>query len=796
MRETQFRLEIFLISFAAIVLEIALTRVFSYKLYYYFTYLILGIALLGLGSGGVCVALVPRLRRARPERLVAACAVGGALAVPLSYLVVALVQLNTTDLVGSPLEWLKLAALCVALFAPFLCVGVSIATILGARPQDVHRLYFADLAGAALGCALCVLLFATISPPGAIFLSGLVLAASALPAALREARPLAFAALPLAALLALLAAAPRLAPDPVPDRIKSMSPQQRGDSAVLFSSWSPLFRVDVLPGLTPERNYVLAHDGIMGSIVRRFDGDLGALDAFDVEIRALPFSVLRPDPDVLVIGAAGGHEILASLYFGARHVTAVELNPVTVGLLRGPLADYSGRIAEHERVELVNAEGRSFVEREGRSHDLVWFVAPDSYSALNAATSGAFVLSESYLYTVEMVEASLRRLAPGGIVCAQFGEVAFDRKPNRTTRYLATAREAFRREGIVDFGRHVLLATAPGIFTTATILLRREPWSDEEIARFVARNAAIADARVWHAGEGARVGERHPVNEVIALPAAELERWLATRPYALGPVTDDSPFFWHFARFRDAWTRPWGERSLIWDPEDATGERMLLVLVGFAAAFGTLFLLLPLVVARDVWRRVPGKAYAAVYFAALGLGFMFFEVCLIQRLTLFLGYPTYSLTVTLFSLLLASGLGSWLSGRSRWPRNRMLAALLVGLAALAAFYTTALGGLLGALHGEPLGARAAVAVVLLAPLGLCLGAFMPLGIRTIASLSDHHREYVAWAWAVNGFFSVVSSVLATILSMALGFRMVLLHAVVVYAIGAAAFSRLPERRVA
>ncbi len=788
-----FRLEIFLISFAAIVLEIALTRVFSYKLYYYFTYPILGIALLGLGSGGVCVALFPALRRARPERLVAWSAIGGALAVPLSYAVVALVQLNTTDLVGSALEWLKLAALCLALFAPFLLVGVALATIFGSRPVDSHRLYFADLVGAGVGCAACVPLFATITPPGAVGFSGLVLVAAGLRVALFEVRGLALAAAPLAAALAVLVAVPGLAPEPVPDRIKSMSPQLLGDQQVLFSSWSPLFRVDVLPGFTPERLYVLTHDGIMGSTVRRFDGDFAKLSAFDAEVVSIPFAVLPPGPDVLVIGAAGGHEVLASLYFGARQVTAVELNPVTVSLLRGELAEYSGRIAEHERVELVNEEGRSFVERDARPRDLVWFVAPDSYSALGAASSGAFVLSESYLYTIEMVEAALDRLAPGGIVCVQFGEVAFDRKPNRTTRYLATAREAFRRRGTLDFSRHVLLSAVPGLFTTATILLKREPFTPDEAQRFVARNGAIPGARVWHAGDGARAGPRHPVNEVISLPPDELERWLADYPYAVGPVSDDSPFFWHFTRFRDALARPWGERSVVWDPEDATGERMLLCLLGVATALGAVFLLLPLAAAREVWREIPCKTNAAVYFAALGLGFMFFEVSLIQRLVLFLGSPTYSLSVTLFSLLVASGLGSWLGGRSTARRGRALARLLAGLAALAIFYATALAPAFAAFAWAPLALRAALAVIALAPLGLCLGAFMPLGLRTLASLSAHPREYVAWGWAVNGFFSVVSSVLATILSMTLGFRAVLALAVAIYAVGVAAFSRVPER---
>jgi len=98
-------------------------------------------------------------------------------------------------------------------------------------------------------------------------------------------------------------------------------------------------------------------------------------------------------------------------------------------------------------------------------YDLIWFVAPDSYAAMNAATSGAFVLSKRYLYTTEMIVDALEHLTEGGLICSQFGEVDFERKPNRTVRYLVTAREAFRRLGIEDFGRHVLVGTSRGSST-------------------------------------------------------------------------------------------------------------------------------------------------------------------------------------------------------------------------------------------------------------------------------------------------------------------------------------------
>jgi hypothetical protein len=791
-RARGFGVEIFLVSLAAIVLEIGYTRIFSFKLYYYFTYLILGIALLGLGSGGIGVALSQRLRGLAPERTVAAACLAAGLAVPASYLVVALVQVNTVDLTAKPGEIAGLALVCLALFLPFLLVGIALATILGARPERVSRLYGVDLVGAAVGCGLCVPLFVFLGPPRAVVLAGLVLTlAGARLSAAAWRRGLALA-LPLAAGLAAALLLPDALPDPVPDRIKSMSPQHRGDSPTLFTSWSALFRVDVLEGMRPEKNYLIMHDGIMGSIVHRFDGDWSSLSDFDSDTRALPFAVLPRGPRVLVIGAAGGHEILASLYFGASEVVAVELNPVTVSLLTDHFADYAGHIAEDERVRLVNAEGRSFLERDAGRYDLIWFVAPDSYSAMNAASSGAFVLSESYLYTVEMVDLALARLSQEGVVCVQFGEVFFDQKPNRTTRYLATAREAMRRRGVERFRDHVLMSVAPGIFTHATVLLGASPFAADAVRSFRETNGAIAGSRILHAGRDGARGDRHPVQEVISLPRGALAGWLERYPYDVRPVIDDSPFFWHFVPFRDAVLRPWGQTTDIWDPEDATGERMLLLLLLVAVVFASVFLLLPLLAVRDIWGRIPHKRHAAVYFAALGLGFMFYEVCLIQKLTRFLGFPTYSLTVTLFSLLSFSGVGSLLSARYAFARRRALGWLLAGVLLLTPFYQFGLAPLTTALADAPLPARAALAALLVAPLGLCLGAFMPLGLGAVAALSRHPREYVAWAWAVNGFFSVVSSVLATILSMSLGFRAVLLLAACIYAVGVLALRRIPE----
>jgi spermidine synthase len=792
-----YRLEIFLVSMAAILLEISYTRIFSYKLFYYFTYLTIGIVLLGLGSGGVLVAVIPRLRRVPTQRLVALCALATSIAIPVGYVLVATTQLNASDIADSVVEAATLVWICSLLFTPFLLVGLILAAVFGARSEDFSHLYFADLVGAALGCAACIPLFGLISPPGCIMLSAAVMATAALHLALGESRRGATVAG--AVLLALVPAIvfPRFLPDPVPDRAKTMSPQRGAGWKTLFSSWSTVFRIDVVDGMEPESRYLINHDGNMGSNVIRFNGDFRSLERFNIDVRSVPFSVIKPNPRVLIIGAAGGHEILASLYFGAEHVTAVELNPVTVSLLTDHFADYTGRIAEHERVTLVNAEGRAFVNRNREKFDLIWFVAPDSYAAMNAASSGAFVLSESYLYTQEMITESLAHLADGGVVCLQTGDIDFARKPNRAVRYLATARQAFESIGVGDFPFHVLVSSTPEMFTLVTILLSRQPFSAQQAERFHANAAVVRPvgkgSTVWHplVSTGSPV-PNHPVAQVVNVPDDGLSAWLESYPYNVTPVTDDIPFFWHFAGFRKAILSPLDTGDVIFDPEDAKGERVLGALLLFAAAYSAVFLLVPLLAVRQTWRQVPYKLQAGIYFAALGLGFMFFEICMIQKLTLFLGYPTHSLTVTLFAILIFSGIGSLLSSRYAEQRTAALRTLLACLIGLVVVYQIGMTPLVRTFGGASLEVRIALAIAVLAPLGLCLGAFMPIGIATVSRLTPYREEYVAWGWAVNGFFSVMSSVLATMLAMTYGFTVVLYTALAIYVVGIAALSRIPQ----
>jgi hypothetical protein len=484
--------------------------------------------------------------------------------------------------------------------------------------------------------------------------------------------------------------------------------------------------------------------------------------------------------------------VLASLYFGASRVVGVELNPVTHGLVTEHFADFGGRLGDDPRVRLVNAEARSFLTRDADSYDLIWLVAPDSYASMNAASSAAFVLSESYLYTVEMIQQALAHLAPGGVLAAQFGERDFASRPNRTVRFLSTARQALEELGVEEFGDHVLVLSAlglPPMFDT-TVLIGKEPITSARSRAFVEASRQLEGGALhWVPGVGSRPG---PVSEVIAIPDDELPAWLGAHPYEVGPVRDDSPFFWHFARFRDVLRSPDSPGYRGGDWEILIGEQLMMALLALSVILAAVFLLLPLVAIRPVWKTMPDKAITGLYFACLGSGFMFLEVSLIQRFTLFLGYPTYSLSVTLFALLLSSGIGSLASGPLLARRDRALAGAFAGVALMILLHHFVAPALFDRFVGAALPVRALLAVLMIAPLGLCLGVFMPLGLATVTGLCARDREYLAWAWAVNGFFSVITSIASTILAMLIGFSLLLQIALAIYAIAALALWRLPH----
>ncbi len=464
--------EILLISLAALLLEIAYTRVISFKLFYYWTYLVIGLALLGIGSGGVLVVVSERLKKASLDAIIRWGCLWGAFSIGVGYLVVAMTPIDTLS-IWQYRTWTsfsnlsRLVLICVALFASFVSIGLMISALFARRSEHISRLYFADLLGAGLACAGVVFLLATIGPPATIVLAGVILAALGIRLSIGHGRVAPVLGAVLVVVLGIAVISPSVLPDISTDGVKD----DLGEDDTLYSSWSPVFRVDAVE--VNEDVRLLFHDGLLGSAIYRYDGHPENLTRFDGDPRSFPFTVLGDPADrVMIIGAAGGNEVLASLYFETEHIDAIELNPVTHNLVTDEFADYAGHLAEDPHVNYVQGDGRSFLARSDDTYDIVWFPAPDSYSATNAASSGAFVLSESYLYTQETVEESLDHLGGDGILAVQYGEFDYEAKPNRTARYISTARAALEARGIEDATDHILVATTPAVGTGGSFAAR------------------------------------------------------------------------------------------------------------------------------------------------------------------------------------------------------------------------------------------------------------------------------------------------------------------------------------
>jgi hypothetical protein len=786
---------IFAVSLAGLLLEVAYTRVISYKLWYYYTYLVIGLALLGLGSGATAVVLSRRLRAADTRAVVSLFGAIGAVGLLVGYGIVALMPIDTVALwdYGSGTSFRNfgaLAVICLALFLSFMPIGVIVSTLLSRARSEVNRLYFADLIGAGLGCLVVVALISRMGPPAVIMGAAAILAGTTFALTLRTPGILRTVGALLTVMMLVLtvlgeAALPELRPE---------SSKIAADGTKL-SGWGPVFRVDVMEHPTVPGGKALIHDGTWGSAIYPFEGDVDALTRFDDDPRSWPFATIGEPPGrQLIIGSAGGNEILASLYFGTEEIEAVELNPVTVDALTGEYADLSGNLAEIDNVTLSQGDGRSYLARSDGDFDLVWFVAPDSYAANNAASAGAFVLSESYLYTTDMILETLEHLSDDGISVAQFGEVDFEFQPNRTARYVVTAREALEEFGVEDPSNHIMVAVSEDPFTSglSTIVVSPSPFSADQVDRFVEAVESTTDAHVVYAP--GVVASDSPVAALAgATDQAAVDALVADYPADVTAISDDGPFFWHFSPFTDV-ARDIGRATTVDVREYAIGERVLLLLLATAALFAVLFLLLPFLVIRKQWRRLPAKGTSAVYFAALGLGFMLYEITMIQTLVGYLGFPSYSLTVTLASILVFTGLGALLSNRFSTAPTKALPALFGALVVLTIFYRLALPSLMDATLTAALPVRIGLAFLVLAPLGLCLGMFMPFGLRTVGVLSPYSDEYVAWGWAINGVFSVIGSVLTTILAMSWGFHTVHLVALGVYGLAVVVLWRLDSQR--
>ncbi len=794
------------ISAATLASELLLTRVLSYVYWNHVVYLLVTLCLLGYGVASTGLSVAQRWVERQDDRAL----LGGSLvgfAASLLVTLLALAHLGTSDTgdLFRPASILRLLAVYGVATLPFVFAGVVVLRLLSSDPARIGALYGVDLVGAAAGSVLFLVLIEPLGAPRALAL----LAALTLVLAVVVARGLGTKGrrLQVAIAVTLLGASAGVAaPDRVfPLRVEQTKLLAAADRTDLIPDarrevgvWTPLMRIDVAYSPSgaidrilepnPLDHRVLTHDGDAATaILHRDESWPGPEDRRPDRPRGpaeLAFT-LKERPEVLVIGVGGGRDLGLALQNGAKHVDAVELNRATVALMTGsgPYAAYNGRLYERPEVHVEVGEGRSALRRSDKRYDLIQMSGVDTYAALS---SGAYVLAENYLYTVEAVSDFLDHLEPDGVM--NIWRWYEWEQPRETLRVMSLVLEALRRHGAKDPGAHVFVAAQA--WGGATVF-KKSPFTPDEIARLrrtCEENGIIVIHSPDLAGMNPYDALKNPFYALAETYRSGRERqFFAGYPFDVSPVTDDRPFFYEYLRVGKVF-----EGALM--PEGTWGHHALrsywsyVVMASnfFAATLATaLFVWLPLRAARRRGRLPPRRFAAAGFFSAIGLGFIALEVGLTQRLVLYLGHPMHAIAVVITTLLAATGVGSFVADRRADPRAVVRAGVVL-LAAWLAIYFGPARLLLDATLGASLPLRVLATVLVVAPLGAVLGLFFPSGLRIVSARA---ADLVPWAWGINAGFTVIGSVATIVVAIGAGFSKVIAGSVMLYVLGALALER-------
>ncbi len=812
-----------LVSAAVLAYQVVLVRAFSIGQWHHFAYMVISIALLGFGASGTLLAALERRKgvpatgglppRARQAAWYALSATSFALALPVSFWLTQQVPFDPFLIIWDRRQVFYLGCYYLVLFVPFFAAATAIGLALTSESDRCPRLYAFNLAGSGAGALLAIVLLSVAPVEWALLGVGSLAQGAAVLALLdarllvdrRGRRLLAEGVATMAALTLTYIFRP---PAVRLSQYKGLSyalnlPQAR----VVAERSGPLGRVDVVaspaireaPGLSlvapaeavPPPQLGLYVDAESAGAISAFDGDTSKLSYLDWIITAAPYFAL-PDASrdlrVCVLGAGGGSGVLLALRHGARQVDAVELDPNVLNLLRGRLRSFTGALYDRPEVRIHRAEARAFVQAANETWDVIDLSLVDSFAA---SAAGVGAVGESYLYTVEAFEAFLRHLRPGGLLAV----TRWVRMPPRDElKLFATAVAALERMGLNPAERLVLVRS----WAAATLLVKTEPFREPELGAL----RHWAEERLFDTsyfpGVAADQHNRFNVLErdyyfeaasAFLAQGPRREHFFHDYAFYLRPATDDRPYFFHFFRWR-ALPLMLNTVGRSWIPFVEWGYLILVATLVQAALLGVLLIVLPLallphrVTPREATSSPPLSDQTArlpilVYFLALGLGYLFVEMALIQRLVFFLANPIYAVAAVLAGLLLVSGLGSAWAARqltkgSSVARLACFAAIAVAVTAIA--YAFALHAALTPLLGWPLVARMAVALAIMVPL-TAMGVPFPLALRQVGQT---RAELLPWAWAINGCASVVAGPLATLLALGAGLPAVLLAASACY----------------
>lgn len=779
-----------LIAMATLMFELLVNKALAFSTWSGLGYMIIGSAIFGYAIAGVVIALwKPHEKAYQVDRLLGYASLGLAAAMMLSYVVMNVVPFGFGNMYHAPVANLAYFTVWyLVLLVPFSLSGFIIALLLTVFKERSNRLYGADLIGAGIGCLIVVPLFPRFGATGVYAIVAIIPAVCALIFTAGRIRWLTVAASASIIGLALYAPVAEQVYPVLTHDIKRDRSEDYEAGYIKNSMWSFLTKIEVAIVPDSDRSTIWFDGGLMQSNIDEFGGDYE--DERTRKRASGPASIayrLQPRKNALIIASAGGREVRTALAWGAQRVTAVELDPSVVSLVHDDLNDYLGGIYRDPRVVVVNDEGRSFTRRSTERYDVIQFIS--AYSR-GAAQSGAVDMMSSYLVTAEAFQDYLDHLEPEGVLSISYAA---------SLRLFVSLWTALEERGLDPSTRIVMLHNDESTLTQNTILVKLAPFAPEELD--LIRQLSSDRLPVNYAppslmadvdrapGLVSEPRTRRLIEEFVATGESGRQAFYDSFPYRMAPVVDNRPYYmnWQYLgvdvrkspdRMTEELVHQTSKKDYV--PGFPLTEMAQVVVLVEAAVLAALFLVFPLLKYKADGIRTRSQKLALLYFLSLGLAFIWIEVVFLKAFILFLGSPVYSIAVVLFAMLVFAGLGSLYSEKLQGPLKAKLVKIGIGLALISLAVAFVYPAVLKVLLGLPLLGRALVAIALMAPVGFVLGMPFPTGLAVLAKGSP---QSIPWAWAMNGYATVVGISSAALITIRTGYTMLILLSLAVYGLG-------------
>jgi hypothetical protein len=783
---------VFLVSAALIAYEILLFKVFAIQYWHHFASLIVSVALLGFGASGTFIFLFHKSLKRRFQAVLYLFPFLMVLSIWINIFLSHLISFNPLMIIWQPQEAAALLTLSLALMIPFFIGAVCVGLSFSLRSGDIHRIYFANLAGSGVG-SLPILLTFHLGPHEIILVISLIIICATFAVAGSRART-AISAIVLVAMVPLYFILLHGRPVEMSEFKDLSVARSQAGARIEEEVFGPLGLVTILDN--PAYHYLpdlslncpfdlpgqkgLFLNGDMAGAINKAGGDIRFIEW---RTTSLPYRLLDK-PSVLIIGGGGGTEILNARHHAAREVSVVEMNREIVRLMQGRYRAFSGNIYDPTRARIFVEDGRGYLERTERRFDLIQMSLLES---MESASAGFYSLNENYLFTTEALRTALGCLTPGGIL----GISRWIKNPPRDSiKILATAitalspREAAGSIVMIRSWQTATLLIKKGAFTTAQI---------ETVKGFCRER--LFDLCYY---PGIRREETNIINRLDdsyffaaaeQLLSGERERFYDDYPFYVRPATDDRPFFAH--TFKTAvitkYILPHGRISI---PLIDWGYILVWTAFGILVLLSLFLILIPIGI---VGRAARGKPYVFIYFGSIGLAYMFLEMSFLQQFIRYLCEPVFSATVVIGSFLVYSGVGSLIAGRISASSRRQVPIAVVWIAAVVIVYLLSDRLLKETLFALPMGMRMLICSLLIAPLALPMGVLFPAGLRRLAG---EEEALIPWAWGINGFLSVIGASAAVLIAIGWGFRSLVLAALALYLLAAGIYRKWFRQGVA